>query len=137
MPGIEDKILAEDGERDVLAGIAQILEGATEEFALGENGESGGASGFERFGESGRVEGVTDDAARRRGGLELGDDVESVTGERGREIADRRGGFDAVFERGLRQNALAVIDFSAAGFEDAVENSAGVGLSVHEAEIVC
>lgn len=76
LPGIKNEILAEGGEGDLGAGIAKIFEGATKEFGFGEDGESGGSGGFESGGESGGIEGIADDAARGRGGLELGDDVQ-------------------------------------------------------------
>jgi hypothetical protein len=137
LPGIKDKILAQSGEGHFLACIAKILERAAEEFTFRENGKRGGAGGFQGFGKGRRVEGIANDAAGGRGRLEFGDDVESVARKSGCEIADRRGGFHTVFERGLRQDALAVIDFGSARFEDAVEDGAGVGLSVHWAELVC
>lgn len=136
LPGIEDKILAEGGKRDSLAGITEIFQRAAEEFAFGENGKGGGSGGFERFGKFRCIEGIPDDAAGRRGRLEFGDDVESVAGERGREIANRRGSFHAIFERGFREDALAVVHFGAACSEDAIEDSATVGLNIHGGELV-
>ena len=76
LPGIEDEIFAQNGERDFFAGIAKIFQRAAEEFAFGENGESGGAGGFEGFGKRGGVKGIANDSARRRGGLEFGDNIE-------------------------------------------------------------
>lgn len=66
LPGIEDEVLAENRERDFLASITKILEGAAKEFTFGKNGKSGSARGFEGFGERGSVEGVANYAAGRR-----------------------------------------------------------------------
>lgn len=63
LPSIEDEILAEGGQDHFLASLAKILERAAEEFAFGENGESGGASGLERFGECYWVKGIANDSA--------------------------------------------------------------------------
>src|SRR5216684_8215512 len=46
LPGIENKILAQHGELDGLAGVSQILQRAAKEFGLCEHRESASASGF-------------------------------------------------------------------------------------------
>ena len=66
LPGIEDEVLAKGGKGNILAGIAEILERATEELAFCENGERHGASGFERLGKCGRIERIAYDASRGR-----------------------------------------------------------------------
>ena len=126
LPGIENKILAEDGQRDFFAGFAKIFERAAKEFAFGEDGESGGAGGFERLSEGGSIEWIANHAARRRSGLEFGDDVEGIAGESASEIANGSGGFYAVLKRGFGKDAFAVIDLGAAGSENAVKDSPGV-----------
>ena len=63
--------------------------------------------------------------------------LSGIAGKSGGKITHRGGGLYTVFQRGFRQDAFAVIDFGAARFEDAVEDGAGVGVGVHEGEIVC
>lgn len=46
LPGIENEILTESGKLDLFAGIAEIFQGAAEEFAFREDGESRGSCGF-------------------------------------------------------------------------------------------
>ena len=72
LPGIEDKIFAQNRELDGLAGIAEVFQRAPEKFAFGQNRESGSARGFERLRESYGIEGIAKNAARRRGRLEFG-----------------------------------------------------------------
>ncbi len=130
MPRVEDKIFAQDGLGDFFAGVAQVFECAAEEFGLGEDREGGGAVGGESVREGDVIEGVADDAARGGGGFEFGDDVERVAREGGGEIAERRGGGDAVFESGFGEDFFAVLDCGSARIEDAVEDGAGVGWSL-------
>ena len=75
LPGIKDEILAQSRNGDFFASVAKIFQRAAEEFAFGEDRESGGASGLQGFGQGGRIEGFTNNAARRRGRLQLRDDV--------------------------------------------------------------
>jgi len=75
LPGIEDKILAQGGQSNLFACIAEVLERAAEEFAFGQNRKRGGAGSFEGFRESRRIERVANDTNRRRSGLEFGDYV--------------------------------------------------------------
>ena len=58
MPGIENKILAKDGERDGFSGFTKILEGAMKEFFLGEDGKGDSAGGFERTSQRDGIEGI-------------------------------------------------------------------------------
>ena len=130
MPGVEDKIFAQDGLGDFFAGVAQVFESAAEEFGFGEDGECCGAVGGKCAGEGHVIEWIADDATRGRGGFEFGDDVQRVTRKGCGEIAERRGGGDSVFERGFGQHFFAVFDGGSAGVEDAVEDGAGVGGSL-------
>ncbi len=68
----------------------EMLEAALEEALLGEHRERGGAGGGVAARDRDRVEVLADDAARRRGPLDLGDDAPARPGERRREIAPRR-----------------------------------------------
>ena len=121
----------------MFAGIAQIFQRAAEKFAFGENRESGGAGGFKRFGERGSVKGIANDSAGGRGGLEFGEDIDGIARKRSGKIADGRGSGYTIFQGGFGEDAFAMLDFGAAGLEDAVEDGAGVGVGVHGGELVC
>lgn len=136
LPGVEDEILTKGGKRDSFAGIPKIFQRAAKEFAFGEDRKGGSASGLERFGKFRGIEGIANDAAGRRGRLEFGDDVESIAGECGQEIADGGRSFHAISESGFGEDALAVVNLGATRIEDAVEDCAGVGGSVHRGELV-
>ena len=110
MPGIEDKILAEDRESDGFAGFAKVLQRAVKKFFLREDGKRSGASGIQGTRQGDGIEGFAQNAARWRSGLEFGDDIKRLARESGGEVAQGRGCFCAVPERGFRQNAFAMID---------------------------
>ena len=137
LPGVKNEVLAERGQADLHASIAQILEGATEEFAFGEHRKGRRAGRFERLRKRRSIKRIAEDSSRWRSGLELGNYVDSIPGKRGAKIPYRRGGFDPIFEGRFRQDAFAAIDFSAAGFQNAVQDGAGVGMSAHGVELVC
>ena len=67
LPGIEDKILAQNRKRDLFARIAQIFQRAVKEFALGKDGKRRGAGRFERLCERYCIKWIADDSARGRG----------------------------------------------------------------------
>src|SRR5581483_11455265 len=83
LPRVEDEILAQHRQLNVLAGIAKIFQRTGEKFRFGKDGKSGGAGGFERFGEGGRVKRITKDAAGGRSGLQFGDNIECVARQSG------------------------------------------------------
>ena len=78
LPGIEDKILAKDGELDGFARIAQIFQRAAKKFSFGEHGERSRACRFQRARQLNRIEWIAKNSARGRSGLQLGDHVEAV-----------------------------------------------------------
>src|SRR5256885_2084935 len=63
LPGIEDKILAQNRELDRLAGVAEIFQRAAEELAFGQNGESGSARGLQSLREGYGIEWIAKDTA--------------------------------------------------------------------------
>src|SRR5260370_15358379 len=105
LPGIEDKILAQNRELDGLAGVAEIFQRAAEKFAFGQNGESGSARSFERLREGHGIERIAKDAARRRCRLEFRKHVWSIAAEPRGTIAERSGCLPSALQRGLRQPA--------------------------------
>ena len=136
LPGIKNKIFAENGKCGFFSRVAQIFQGAVEEFAFGEDGEGCGAGSFERFGQSGRIERVADDSAGR-GRFEFGQNIDAIAEKSGGEIADGRGGFYAVFKGCFGENVLAMFDVGAARSKDAVEDGSGVGVGSHGWKFVC
>ncbi len=128
LPGIKDEILTQRGKHDFFARITKIFQRAAEELPFGEDRKSGGASGFQGFGQSGRIERFTNDAARGRSGLEFRDDVQSIAGKRSGKIT---------YRRRFRQYTLAMIDLGTTRFQHAVKDGASVGMGSHRDKFVC
>ena len=137
LPGIEDKILAQNRELDRLAGVAEILQRATEKLAFGQNGEGGSPRGLQSLGEGRGIEEIAKDTARRRGRFEFGKNIQRIATKGCGKIAERSGSLHAVLQRGLRQDAFAVIDLGAARFENASKDGSRVRLSRHSRKFVC
>jgi hypothetical protein len=106
-------------------------------MAFGEDGKRCGSGGFQGFGQSGRVEGIANDSARWRSGLEFGQNMDALAEKGGGEIADRRGSLYSVFECGFGKNVLAMLDFGASRVEDSVEDGSGVSVGSHGWKFVC
>ena len=137
LPGIEDKIFAQNGEPDGLPGVAEIFQRATKEFGLGENRERAGTRGFQRLRKSQGIERIAEDTTRRRGWLELRKNIQSVATERCGKIPQGRGCLHAILQGGLWQDALALINFDAARLQNPIKDGSGVGVGRHEDNFVC
>jgi len=137
LPGIEDKILAENGKIHGFSSVAEIFQRAAKKFRFGEDGERNGARGFERGGQGGRIERLAQHTVGRGSRLELGEDVESMARKRSGKVANRRGRFDPVFQCRFGQYFFAVFDLGAARLENAVEDGSGGGMGIHAREKLC
>ncbi len=69
--------------------------------------------------------------------LEFRENIEAIASERRGKIAKWSSRSHAILQRGLGQDALAVVDFGAAGLENAVKDSSGVGVCTHKGKFVC
>jgi len=109
------KSLRRTGRATLSARIAQVLQRAVEELFFGEDGRAAAPASFERLRKGRGIEGIAKNAARRRSGLQFG---ENVDWHRGRSAAgkSRTGGAACTpyFQGGFRQDALAVLDPGAA-----------------------
>ncbi len=119
--GVEDEVLAQDGEVGDAAGAFQVLGGAFEESGFGEDGQSGGAAGFVGGGEIGGIEIGADVAEGGGGAFDFGDDADAGAGEGGGEAAEVVAFGGEAFEIGLRPEAASGGDFSLLGGEDLIK----------------
>src|ERR1051326_6114865 len=114
--------------------VAKIFERAAKEFSFGEHRERRRARGFESSGKCNRIKRIANYAARRRCRFQLGDNIDAGTAKFGRKITQWRCGFDAILQRGFRQNFFSMLDFEHSRFENAIKYGSSVRGSRHEPE---
>lgn len=91
---VDDEVLAEEGEGDGGSDLAEVGEGALEEFFVGEHRETVGAGGFVIAGDGDGIEVGSDDAGGGGGFFDFGDEADSAAagvGEGGGEVAGTEG----------------------------------------------
>ncbi len=91
---------------------------------FGEHGKRRGAGFLKSARQKSRIEIAAQQAGRRRGLFQLGDDVDGVAGERSAEIAHRGGFFRRHAQYRFRHHALPARDFGAPRLDDAAQNRA-------------
>jgi hypothetical protein len=99
--GIENEVLAEDGEVDDVAGALEVLGGALEEGGFGQDGEGGGAAVLVGGGEVAGMQVGADVAEGGGGALDFGDDADAGAGEGFGEAAEVLALGGEAFELGL------------------------------------
>lgn len=74
LEGVDDEVFPEAGDGDGCGGVFEVCERALEEGLVGEDGEGGGSALREAAGEGGGIEVRANEALRRRGFFEFGED---------------------------------------------------------------
>jgi hypothetical protein len=119
--GVEDEVLAEDGELDDVAGALEVLGGAFEEGGFGEDGEGGGAAVLVGGGEVAGVQVGADVAEGGGGALDFGDDADAGAGEGSGEAAEVVALGGEAFELGLGLERAGGGDFGLLGGKDLIK----------------
>src|SRR6266851_4138609 len=78
LPGIKNKILAQNRKLHDLASIAQVFQRAAEKFSLCEHGKRASPGEFQGLREGHWFEWLANHAPRRRGRLQFRDNVQAV-----------------------------------------------------------
>lgn len=121
---VDDEILAEDGELDGGPDGGEIFQFALEEFFVGQDADRIGAASLVGPGDLDGVEVGADEARRRRGLFDLGDDVEAAAaalGDGAVEVAALGQALAAGAERLKRHGLLLPLDLAAFVFQDVIE----------------
>ncbi len=133
-PGLDDlvlvdqEVLAEDRDRHRRPDPGQVRQVPLEVRDVGQDAQAGGAVGLVGPGDGDRVEVGADHLGRRAGLLDLGDELDRPRpGQRGAEVADRRGLGRLGFQLLDRQPEPGGGDFLVLGGDDLVEDRGAHG----------
>src|SRR5262249_18792649 len=127
---VEDEVFAQEGRRHGVADRAQVRQAALEERLIREHADGRGAVPFVGAGDGHRVEVRTQYPRRRRGFLDLGDDLHAGAALRvGTEVAHGPGLGETPVQFTLRRARPTLLDLAALACDDLVQDGHGAPLT--------